>query len=53
MNPVDVLVDDLARQVAQKAVEAAEWKTRAVIAEAKLAELQAVEDGAPEVDEEA
>lgn len=45
MDPVEVMLDDLARQVAQKAVEAAQWKARAVSAEAALAEATQENDG--------
>ena len=38
MNPLEVVIDDLARQVAQKAVESAEWRARALLAEEALAE---------------
>ena len=39
MEPVQIMVDDLARQIAQKAIEAAEWKARALSAEAALEEM--------------
>ena len=41
-----MMVTDLGQQVAQKAIEVAEWKTRALLAEHSLAEIKAEEDGA-------
>ena len=39
MDPVDIMIDDLARQVAQKAFESASWKARAIAAETALAKV--------------
>jgi hypothetical protein len=44
IDPIQVMIEDLGRQVAQKAVEVAEWKTRAVIAEHTLATIKAAEE---------
>lgn len=41
MEPIQIMVEDLGRQVAQKAVEQAEWKARALVAEAALAAITA------------
>jgi hypothetical protein len=35
------MIEDLGRQVAQKAIEAAEWKARAIIAEATIEQIKA------------
>jgi hypothetical protein len=43
MEPIQVMIEDLGRQIAQKAVEAAEWKARAIIAEAALQAAAAAE----------
>ena len=40
MDPVEVMLEDLARQVAQKSVEVAQWKARALLAEAALNEIK-------------
>jgi len=40
MEPVDIMLDDLARQVAHKAVESARWKARAIAAEETIAKLR-------------
>lgn len=40
MEPMEVMIDDLARQVAEKAIESASWRARAVIAETALEELR-------------
>lgn len=44
MDPVEIVIDDLARQVAEKSIESASWKARAVTAEAALEELRETED---------
>lgn len=49
MEPVNIMIDDLARQVAQKAIESAEWKARALSAEAALKEV--TEDTVEETEE--
>ena len=36
-----MMVEDLGRQVAQKSIESAEWKARALSAEAALASIKA------------
>ena len=41
-----MMVTDLGNQVAEKAVQVAEWKTRALLAEHSLEEIAAKEDGA-------
>lgn len=43
MEPIQVMIEDLGRQVAQKSIEAAEWKARALAAESALQELAAEE----------
>ncbi len=45
MEPIQVMIEDLGRQVAQKAIESAEWKARAVVAEATLAEITEATEG--------
>ena len=40
-DTIGILVDDLGRQVAQKSIELAEWKARAITAEARLREIEA------------
>ena len=54
-SATDLMLDDLARRVAQTSVEAAQWRARAIAAEAALAEIQKAseESGAePESEEE-
>jgi hypothetical protein len=41
VEPIQIMIDDLGRQVAQKAVEVAEWKARALVAEGTLATIRA------------
>lgn len=41
MEPIQIMIDDLGRQVGQKAIESADWKARALVAEAKLDVLAA------------
>lgn len=41
-----MMVADLGNQVADKAVQVSEWKTRALLAEHALEEIKAEEDGA-------
>lgn len=45
MNPIEVMVDDLGRQIAQKAIECAEWRARALIAEAAIEEIRQASEG--------
>jgi hypothetical protein len=45
MDPIQMMVSDLGQQVAEKAIGLAEWKTRALLAEHALAEIEK-EDGA-------
>lgn len=40
MEPIEIMLDDLGRQIAQKSLELAEWKARALTAENTLAEIQ-------------
>ena len=40
-DTIGILIDDLGRQVAQKSIEAAEWKARAITAEAALRKIEA------------
>lgn len=40
MEPIEIMLDDLGRQIAQKSLELAEWKARALTAENALAEIQ-------------
>ena len=47
VDPIQMMIADLGQQVAQKAIEVAEWKTRALLAEHSLEEI-AQEDGAEE-----
>lgn len=42
-EPIEIMLDDLGRQIAQKALEAAEWKTRALVAEATIEQLKRAE----------
>lgn len=49
MDSIELVIDDLARQVAQKALEAAQWKAHAISAEAALAQLK--EDAEEDEDE--
>ena len=49
MEPIQIMVDDLGRQVAQKAIESAEWKARALVAEQALATAAAISNDAGEV----
>ena len=44
MEPIQLMIEDLGRQVAQKAVETSEWKARALIAEHALEQIQAAEE---------
>ena len=48
MEPIQVMIEDLGRQVAQKSIEASEWKARALTAEAALREL--ADEGDDEAD---
>jgi len=51
MEPIEIMLDDLGRQIAQKSIELAEWKARAITAEgtiSKIAEAEAQEE-APEL----
>ena len=41
IDPIQLMIEDLGRQVAQKAVESSEWKARAIIAEHTLAAIKA------------
>lgn len=51
-DPVDMLIEDLGMQLAEKAVEASNWKVRALMAEQRLRESQPAEvvDDMPETD---
>lgn len=40
VEPIQLMIEDLGRQVAQKAIESAEWKARALVAEHTLAVLE-------------
>lgn len=40
MEPIEIMLDDLGRQIAQKSLALAEWKARALTAENTLAEIQ-------------
>ena len=40
MQPVEVMIDDLGRQIAQKSIECAEWRARALTAEAAVAQIK-------------
>lgn len=44
MDPMQMMVADLGQQVAEKAVQVAEWKTRALLAEHSLNEIKAAEE---------
>lgn len=49
MDPMQMMIADLAQQVAEKAIAVAEWKARATLAEHSLMEIKAAqEDGAEE-----
>lgn len=41
MDPIEHVIDDLGRRVAQSAIEASEWRARALVAEEALAEIRA------------
>ena len=52
IDPIQLMIEDLGRQVAEKSIQAAEWKTRALIAEHTLATIKAeAEDEDDETDE--
>ena len=42
VSGTELMIDDLGRQVAEKAIGEASWKARALIAESNLAEIQQV-----------
>ena len=45
LDATSVMIDDLARRVAQTSVEASSWKARALVAERALEELTQAEGG--------
>lgn len=50
MDPIEILVDDLGRQVAQKAIELADWRARAIVAERRLQELAELAEAGDDAD---
>ena len=48
IDPIQLMIEDLGRQVAEKSIQAAEWKTRAIIAEHTLATIKAAEENEDE-----
>ena len=44
IDPIQLMIEDLGRQVAEKSIQAAEWKARALIAEHTLAAIKAAEE---------
>lgn len=43
-NAVDLMIDDLAKRVAQISVESSNWRARAILAEQTLEELKAANE---------
>lgn len=42
-DPAQAVMEDLARQIAEKSVEASSWKVRAAMAEERVKELEAAQ----------
>jgi hypothetical protein len=45
LDSTSVMIDDLARRVAQTSVEASSWKARALVAEQALEQMRQAEGG--------
>jgi ATP-dependent protease HslVU (ClpYQ) peptidase subunit len=47
MDTIQLLLEDLGRQIGEAALKASEWKVRAIVAEATLAAIAGTEEDGP------